>query len=127
MRLRQILWNLIGNAIKFTHQDSIVLRIAKEDSSIVLEVEDTGIGISATDRKKLFRPFSQGDESMTRKFGGTGLGLALSKRLAELLGGSLELKVSEVGKGSTFRVVIKNLNTGHYANTPKSFSFNFPS
>ena len=102
-RIRQILMNLVGNAVKFTSAGHVGLLIrAESESTLIFEVEDTGIGISEEDRGKLFYPFAQADASITRTFGGTGLGLLLSLRLAEQLGGSLELKSSTLGKGSCF-------------------------
>jgi two-component system, sensor histidine kinase and response regulator len=105
-RLRQVLTNLIGNAIKFTEQGEIVVRVSKVGGSrarVVLrfEVIDTGIGIAPEDRQKLFRAFVQIDGSLTRERGGTGLGLVISQRLVELMGGKLNLD-SEPGRGSTF-------------------------
>jgi PAS domain S-box-containing protein len=106
MRLRQILVNLLLNAIKFTEQGSVGVRVslsAGEAAPVRLQisVRDTGIGISAEGIAKLFRPFAQVDSSIARRFGGTGLGLALSQRLARLLGGHIEV-VSQAGQGSTF-------------------------
>jgi signal transduction histidine kinase/DNA-binding response OmpR family regulator/HPt (histidine-containing phosphotransfer) domain-containing protein len=93
-RLRQIMANLLGNAIKFTNEGRILakVRIASEDNQAVMlrfEVHDTGIGISREARGRIFEAFSQADDSTTRKFGGTGLGLAISKQLVELMGGSI--------------------------------------
>lgn len=103
-RLKQILVNLLGNAVKFTQEGVIELRVDADESWVHIDVTDHGIGIAPTDQEKLFRPFSQADDSLTRKFGGTGLGLALSKRLASLLGGDLILLHSDVGQGATFRL-----------------------
>ncbi|MCB1158358.1 MAG: response regulator [Leptospiraceae bacterium] len=109
-RLRQVLLNLLGNALKFTETGFVVLKVMVEyqnDGFILqFEVEDTGIGISDTKKRKLFQPFSQGDSSMTRKFGGTGLGLVISKKLVEMMGGHIWFK-SQEGKGSTFYFTIK--------------------
>jgi PAS domain S-box-containing protein len=105
-RLRQALLNLLSNAVKFTPRGSISLRaILLEQSSaevaVRFEVEDTGIGISATEQSRLFSAFEQADDSTTRKYGGTGLGLAITRRLAELMGGTAGVS-SVPGQGSTF-------------------------
>lgn len=109
MRLKQILFNLLGNAVKFTFAGQVLLRAteSKDEDVLEIEVQDTGIGIAEKDQAKLFKPFSQADDSMTRKFGGTGLGLALSKRLAALMGGDLTIKESVVGAGSTFSLKMR--------------------
>ncbi len=107
IRLRQILSNLLSNAVKFTEFGRITVRFAPEveDRESVLcnfEVSDTGIGIPDEVKEHLFSPFSQADESMSRKFGGTGLGLAICRKLCRLMGGEITVE-SEYGKGSTFR------------------------
>jgi signal transduction histidine kinase/PleD family two-component response regulator len=108
-RLRQILVNLIGNAIKFTERGGVTLECmalpaaASDRRTLVFTVKDTGIGISPEQRAKLFQPFVQADSSMTRRFGGSGLGLLLSQQLAQALDGDLKLERSELGKGSWFR------------------------
>jgi PAS domain S-box-containing protein len=106
LRLGQILLNLASNAVKFTEQGTVTLRsqLAEDNPGDVLirfEVQDTGIGISAEDQKKLFVAFEQADGSMTRRYGGTGLGLALSKRLVLMMDGNIGIE-SAPGLGSTF-------------------------
>jgi PAS domain S-box-containing protein len=106
LRLEQVLVNLIGNAIKFTDQGGIRVRIdplETGDRGIRLRftVSDTGIGIKPETMASLFTPFTQGDASITRRFGGTGLGLSISKRLVKLMGGEIGVE-SQVGQGSTF-------------------------
>ncbi|SCA57584.1 putative Histidine kinase [Candidatus Terasakiella magnetica] len=100
-RIRQILLNFITNAIKFTTEGAVILRVEDTGQGIRFEVEDNGIGISEEDADKLFQKFTQVDASTTRKYGGTGLGLAISKLIVEALGGEIGL-TSELGKGSTF-------------------------
>jgi signal transduction histidine kinase len=109
-RLRQILINLIGNAIKFTEVGKVrvLVRLLDVDSDrpqMQFDVIDTGIGLTAEQIDKLFETFVQADASTTRKFGGTGLGLTISKRLAEMLGGSIQVR-STPGEGSTFSLAI---------------------
>ncbi|MBI4747114.1 MAG: response regulator [Acidobacteria bacterium] len=110
-RIRQILLNLIGNAVKFTHQGWIEIAVELDpetgspSNSIRFKVQDTGIGIPADRRDRLFKSFSQVDASTTRKYGGTGLGLAISSRLVALMGGQIQVE-STVGKGSTFRFTL---------------------
>ncbi|MGE5630375.1 MAG: PAS domain S-box protein [Caulobacteraceae bacterium] len=110
-RLKQVINNLVGNAVKFTDTGSINLSaslIAKDDDYVELEftVSDTGIGIAPEDMKRLFITFSQVDSSHTRKYGGTGLGLAISKQLVEKMGGSIRVE-SAKGKGSSFYFTVK--------------------
>ncbi|MCP4451903.1 MAG: response regulator [Planctomycetes bacterium] len=108
-RLRQCFINLINNAIKFTDQGHVHMTVSLEDKQsrpvIRFDVEDTGIGIPIERQKAIFESYSQADDSTTREYGGTGLGLAVTKKLAELLGGEVTVS-SEVGKGSIFTLVI---------------------
>ncbi|HUX36286.1 MAG TPA: PAS domain S-box protein, partial [Rectinemataceae bacterium] len=106
LRLRQVLLNLAGNAVKFTELGGVEIEVgpeSSEESSILLRfsVLDSGIGISAAQRERLFVPFSQADTSTTRRYGGTGLGLAISKRLVQAMGGRIWVE-SEEGRGSLF-------------------------
>lgn len=110
VRVRQILINLVGNSIKFTKTGYVKTQIYLEDSEggdamLHFKVVDTGIGMSDEQRNRLFRPFTQADYSTTRKFGGTGLGLTISKRLVEMLGGQIEV-TSVPGLGSSFSFTI---------------------
>lgn len=111
-RLRQVLTNLIGNALKFTEQGSVTVRVSKDVSTIKvnesldtipirIEIIDTGIGMTDEVANKLFKPFTQAESSTTRRFGGTGLGLSICARLVDLMGGQIGV-TSEIGKGSTF-------------------------
>ncbi len=109
-RIKQVLINLIGNAIKFTHEGSVevkvnVSRLESGRFQTSIDVVDTGIGLTAEQIKVLFKPFSQADTSTSRKYGGTGLGLALSKRIAQALDGDVRIIQSQENSGSTFRFV----------------------
>ena len=107
LRLRQILTNLVNNAIKFTERGEVVVDVRREsDDGVRLSVSDTGIGIAPDAAATLFQPFHQADNAISRKFGGTGLGLAIVKQLAEMMGGAVELQ-SAPGKGSTFSVTLR--------------------
>jgi signal transduction histidine kinase/DNA-binding NarL/FixJ family response regulator len=111
VRLRQILFNLAGNAVKFTKEGSVMVRVdrmmtTEEDQiSVRFQVLDTGIGISKEAQETLFEAFSQAERSTTRRFGGTGLGLTISQRLVEIMNGNIEIE-SELGKGSCFAVTV---------------------
>ncbi|MZR30052.1 hybrid sensor histidine kinase/response regulator [Sneathiella litorea] len=109
VRIRQILINLIGNAIKFTEEGHVHVKARTEDqggfSALRIDVEDTGIGISDEQAEIIFERFKQADSTVSRKFGGTGLGLPISKKLASLMGGSIEVE-SEIGKGSKFSFIL---------------------
>ncbi len=103
LRLSQVLGNLLSNAIKFTGQGAVTLAAAREADQLVVRVADTGIGMSSDQVARLFQPFEQADGSISRRFGGTGLGLTISKRLVDLMGGELTLR-SQPGEGSVFEV-----------------------
>ena len=109
--LRQVLVNLVGNAIKFTHSGEVVVRVAvqsrwRDGVTLAVSVKDTGIGIAAEKQKKIFEPFEQLDNSMARRYGGTGLGLAISARLVSLLGGRLQVD-STPGVGTNFNFTVQ--------------------
>ncbi len=117
LRLNQVLVNLLNNAIKFTQKGEVSLYITYQNQSeqnsdpiaqLFFKVKDTGIGMSSEQVNRLFKPFSQADESTTRKFGGTGLGLTICQRLVELMGGKIFVK-SELGRGSEFSFTLPHL------------------
>jgi len=124
-RLRQILFNLIGNAVKFTEQGHICLRarVGNEDRilsklDLYIDVEDTGIGISPEHQKLIFKEFEQLEGQDVRKYGGSGLGLTISKRLTEMMGGEISL-ISEQGSGSIFSVHMKDVDISTLAAEPE--------
>jgi CheY-like chemotaxis protein len=104
-KIRQVVLNLLSNAAKFTHKGSITLSANLAGDSLRISVADTGIGISAEALPRIFKEFQQADSSTTRQYGGTGLGLTISRNLAHLLGGDLNVE-SELDKGSTFTLII---------------------
>lgn len=124
-RFRQILINIIGNAIKFTDHGKVSLRVylsGDNKETISFSVTDTGCGLTPQQQARLFKPFVQADSSTTRKYGGTGLGLALSRRLARALGGELTLEKSEPNVGSVFTLTLPN-RTSHETAVLKTQNF----
>lgn len=110
-RLKQILLNIVGNAIKFTENGAITIRVEPivAQTGIRFIVEDTGIGISPEQAARLFTPFRQSDDLSRRRFSGTGLGLALSRQIAQLVGGDVQLSKTELDKGSIFTISITSI------------------
>jgi len=117
LRIRQILTNLISNAIKFTETGYVTIRAINGETTIDYIVKDTGIGISEKDFKRIFEPFTQLDGTMSRKYGGTGLGLTITKRLVELLEGELFIK-SSPGKGTEITIRLKKEIPSVVSNIP---------
>jgi CheY-like chemotaxis protein len=103
-RVRQILMNVIGNAIKFTEEGEVRVRLIDEPPHLHVEISDTGIGLSPAQAEVLFEPFAQADATISRRFGGTGLGLAVSRRLARAMGGDLAVSAGGLGVGTTVRL-----------------------
>lgn len=103
LRIKQVLLNLLSNAIKFTEKGHIQIVLINEARQVHIQIKDTGIGLSEEEIEKIFHPFSQADSSITRKYGGTGLGLVISKNIMDLHGGTIKVQ-SQKGKGSTFTI-----------------------
>jgi CheY-like chemotaxis protein len=124
-RLSQVITNLVSNAIKFSEKGTIdlivsIANIADKKYNLKFDIIDKGMGISEAHQKNLFQSFSQGDSSIARKFGGSGLGLALSKRIVEAMNGKIELVASTVGHGSHFRFELPVVQSTSYAVTKDS-------
>ncbi|OFZ29511.1 MAG: hypothetical protein A2622_07220 [Bdellovibrionales bacterium RIFCSPHIGHO2_01_FULL_40_29] len=123
-KLRHILLNILGNAIKFSAKGPITLTVRLDEShekpQLEFRIRDRGVGVSEDERENLFKPFTQIDNSMTRKFGGTGLGLSLARKLAQALGGDVQLIESIPGQGSTFGI---RIDTGPIQNVPRITRF----
>ena len=117
-RLRQIIINVVGNAIKFTDRGEVRVLVSFENKMLTFVVHDTGRGISEEQAAKLFQPFTQADSSTSRKYGGTGLGLALTRALCNAMGGKFELTESAIGKGSTFAASVHVELSAHPEFTP---------
>jgi len=114
VRFRQIVFNLVGNAIKFTETGGVTVGLRFEDNRagprLIVDINDTGIGIPSDKIESIFDPFTQADTSITRRFGGTGLGLSISRKFARLLGGDIRVS-SQPGTGSLFRVIVATGDT----------------
>lgn len=105
MRLRQVLVNLVGNAVKFTHEGEIMVALSRAGTKVRFDVRDTGIGIAPSVRERIFEPFTQADSSFARRHGGAGLGLSIVARILEVMGGTVEVS-SEQGSGSVFSFIV---------------------
>ncbi|MBW6488776.1 ATP-binding protein [Sulfurimonas sp.] len=125
LRISQVLTNLLGNAIKFTHDGGIEIIVTKpNDKRVMFEVKDSGIGLGEKEIKKLFKSFSQADNSTTRKYGGTGLGLAISKQLVELMGGKIWARSKEgFGSSFIFETELQEINPKDYKTDEKKAEF----
>ncbi|HMN68192.1 MAG TPA: PAS domain S-box protein [Bdellovibrionales bacterium] len=108
LRLTQILINLVGNAVKFTERGFVRVELGHYGDELRVRISDSGIGLAPDQQHRIFEPFMQADPSVKRKYGGTGLGLALSSKMAKLLGGELTLEKSELGKGTSFILTVKS-------------------
>ncbi|MGK5094199.1 SpoIIE family protein phosphatase [Deltaproteobacteria bacterium TL4] len=124
-RLQQILLNLVGNAVKFTHEGKITLSAEQRTNSILISIADTGIGISKAQQERIFQLFEQADGSTSRIYGGTGLGLAVTKQLVELHGSTIHVE-SEEGKGSTFSFELPVCQDQRALNSPTHTSHKEP-
>jgi len=116
MKVRQGLLNLLSNAVKFTQTGTITFQVSRENRFcrdwVIFSVTDTGIGMTEAQQNKIFQVFTQADSSTTRQYGGTGLGLTISKRFCRMLGGDISV-VSEYGIGSTFTIELPAMSNMH--------------
>lgn len=129
IRIKQVFLNVIGNAIKFTHKGRVTAELIVDDcpemkrevecDRVTLRVTDQGVGVSPEQAERLFRPFAQADASTRRQFGGSGLGLVISREIARAMGGDLKLVKSEPGRGSTFEVTMKIERALEQAQSPQ--------
>ncbi|MEQ1580583.1 MAG: PAS domain-containing protein [Steroidobacteraceae bacterium] len=125
LRLRQVLLNLLTNAVKFTEAGSVTLSVSRSGDDLLFTVTDTGIGMTREQLQRLFNPFQQADSSTTRRFGGTGLGLAISKNIMELMGGDIRV-ASQLGLGSRFECRLPCVSTEGTASAPAGSTRGMP-
>jgi PAS domain S-box-containing protein len=126
LRVQQIITNLLGNAIKFTDRGWVRLELLASDGRVNIRVSDTGVGIAADRLDRIFAPFAQADASMSRRFGGTGLGTTIARQLTELMGGEIRVD-SQVGIGSVFQVLLPLAAGQRVAERPQITTTNLPS
>ena len=121
VRLQQVFWNLINNAVKFSKKHGrITIRTLNEDGRFVFQITDTGVGIEREQQNRIFRAFEQGERAISRKFGGLGLGLAISKRLLELQGGTITAESEGLNRGATFRLSLATVESPKVASVSRS-------
>ncbi len=119
VRIQQVFWNLLNNAVKFSHRGGrITVRSSNDDGQFVFEITDTGIGIEPEQQRRIFQAFEQGERSTTRQFGGLGLGLTISKTLVDLHGGSLSVRSEGKNRGASFQVTLDLVKTPLVTSTP---------
>ena len=112
VRLQQVFWNLINNAVKFTKKNGrITVRTVNEDRRFVFQITDTGVGIEPEQLDRIFQAFEQGERSISRRFGGLGLGLTISKRLLELQGGTMTVHSEGLNRGASFKLSLASVES----------------
>lgn len=121
IRLQQVFWNLINNAVKFTRNNGrITIRTTNEDGRFVFQISDTGVGIERQQQDRIFRAFEQGERAISRKFGGLGLGLTISKRLLELQGGTISVHSQGLNRGTSFKLSLATVDSSKVATVSHS-------
>ncbi len=127
VRLQQVFWNLINNAVKFTKKNGrITIRTRNEQGRFVFQITDTGVGIEPEQLDRIFRAFEQGERSISRKFGGLGLGLTISKRLLELQGGAITVHSEGLNRGTSFNLTLASVESPKTASVSRSIADEAP-
>src|SRR5207253_1570692 len=120
VRLQQVFWNLINNAVKFTKRNGrITIRTVNEDQRFVFQITDTGVGIEPDQLNRIFQAFEQGEHSISRRFGGLGLGLTISKRLLELQGGTITVHSEGLNRGASFKLSLASVESPRTASVSR--------
>ncbi len=123
VRLQQVFWNLLNNAVKFTKKNGrITIRTTNEHARFVFQITDTGVGIAPEQLDRIFRAFEQGERSISRKFGGLGLGLAISKRLLELQGGTITVHSEGLNRGTSFKLSLASVESPKAVSAARSIT-----